>query len=38
AEHTMPSYFYFGFPISYLEYGRATQLMRIILKELDEIP
>ena len=38
VEHTMPSFFYFGFPISYLEYGRATQLMRIILKELDEIP
>lgn len=38
AEHTMPSYFYFGFPISYLEKGRATQLIRIILKELDEIP
>lgn len=38
ADKTMPSFFYFGFPISYLEKGRATQLMRTILQELDEIP
>jgi len=34
----MPSFFYFGFPLSYLEYGRAEQLLRAILTELDEIP
>jgi len=37
-ENAMPSFFYFGFPLSYLEYGRAEQLLRAILTELDEIP
>ena len=38
SDKSTPSFFYFGFPISYLEYGKATQLMRTILTELGEIP
>jgi len=35
---TIPSFFYLGFPMSYLQYGKAAQLMRIMLTELDEMP
>jgi|GEM_PF-3652366 len=34
----MPSFFYFGFPIAYLDYGNGANLMRAILQELDEMP
>jgi hypothetical protein len=35
---TIPTFFYLGFPMSYLEYGKATKLMRTILTDLEEIP
>ncbi|MCK4233966.1 hypothetical protein KAX75_06025 [candidate division WOR-3 bacterium] len=34
---TTPSFFYFGFPISFMEYNRGTQLVRLVFQELDEI-
>jgi len=36
-EKSTPSFFYFGFPLSYLENRRATQLIRTVLTELGEI-
>ncbi len=35
---TTPAFFYFGFPLAYMEYGKATQLLRNVFTELKEIP
>jgi len=35
---TIPTFFYLGFPMSYLDYGKGHRLIREMLTELDEMP
>ena len=37
SNKTMPTFFYFGFPLSYLKYDSGAKLLREVLTELDEL-